>query len=232
MAWKQLVSPNLDPEITEGKKVLTDWLGWCLAYAKNAYGAFGNTGDTAWKAWSNCQFGHTDDLPSGVYLPIWFSGYQGMGHVSIYYKRPDGQIQIWSSPISHKPYADVWSSIGEIERRYGVKYVGWSEDIAGVKVIERGSEVSTVGDNEIDQMSWAYFGYGAGQDFIKEHRGTESNTFERFMFNHPVAVAYRAQVSEWRAKAESCKSEVEKPVDEKAVVTNVLVRFWNSLFKK
>lgn len=133
--WEQLVSPNLDPEIIEGNKVLTDWLGWCLAYGKNAYKAFGNTGDTAWKAWLSTKFKHTDELPTGVYVPIWFSGYKGMGHVAIFYKRPDGQIQIWSSPISHKPYADVWGSIDEIERRYGVTFVGWSEDIANLKVI-------------------------------------------------------------------------------------------------
>lgn len=82
----------------------------------------------------------------------------------------------------------------------------WSHVIGWIHY-KGGNEVSTVGDNEIDQMSWAYFGYGAGQDFIKEHRGTESNTFERFMFNHPVAVAYRAQVSEWRAKAEASQGK-------------------------
>lgn len=76
-------------------------------------------------------------------------------------------------------------------------------DVLQGQVIKGGDEVSTVGDNEIDQMSWAYFGYGASQEFIKEHRGTESNTFERFMFNHPVAVAYRNQVATWRAAAEA-----------------------------
>lgn len=159
MTWKQLVSPNLDPYIKEGGVILTDWLGWCLAYAKTAYGAFGNTGNTAWKAWGNCQFRHTDELPIGVYVPIWFSGYGGLGHVSILYRRPDNQIQIWSSPISHKPYADVWGSIGEVERRYGVTYAGWSEDIAGVKVIELTNDgVETVNDDSARQIGYHYLG--------------------------------------------------------------------------
>lgn len=45
-----------------------------------------------------------------------------------------------------------------------------------------------------------------------------------------------AQVARLTAENEELKNKppvvIEKPVDEKAVVTNVLVRFWNSLFKK
>lgn len=84
-----------------------------------------------------------------------------------------------------------------------------------------GSDVSTVGDNEIDQMSWAYFGYGAGPDFITEHRGTESNTFERFMYNHPVAVAYRQQVADWRKAAESGGGGKYKPYSGKPLFEEV-----------
>lgn len=70
---------------------------------------------------------------------------------------------------------------------------------------EREDMPSTVGDVEIDQMSWAYFGYGSPSDsqFTKDNLGRESNEFERFMFAHPVAQAYRKQVSQWRSKAES-----------------------------
>lgn len=68
---------------------------------------------------------------------------------------------------------------------------------------ENSNMPSTVGDIEIDQMSWVYFGYGSpsDSDFTKEHRGEESNSFERFMFNHPTAVAYRQQVAKWREAA-------------------------------
>lgn len=85
--------------------------------------------------------------------------------------------------------------------------------VNGQLIGEGGNDVSTVADTEIDQMSWAYFGYGASQEFIKEHRGKESNTFERFMYSHPVAVAYRKQISEWRAKAEGAQATYE-PVTE------------------
>src|ERR1044071_7786447 len=132
MAYRQLVNPNLDPYIRQGNSVLTDWYGWCLAYVQSAY-AVGWSGSNAWEAWSGrIAVRHADrNIPGGVYVPIWFSGYGGLGHVAIY---KDGQV--WSSPWHHKPYADVLNSIEETERIYGVRYEGWSEDLAGRQLIE------------------------------------------------------------------------------------------------
>jgi hypothetical protein len=136
MAWKQLQEPDLDPYIRQpngsgGSYILNDWLGWCLAYVSTAFNS-GWAGATAWQGWERTALKHQDrSLPSGVYIPLWFSGYYGFGHVVIY---KDGVI--WSSPISHKPTADVWYSIEDIERNYGVTYVGWSEDIGGTLVAQ------------------------------------------------------------------------------------------------
>lgn len=130
--YDQIVTPNLDPYLYDEGKQLNTWLGWCLLYVQTSYGA-GWAGSTAWDAWSyRVTNKHENDwnLPSGVYVPIWFSGYYGMGHVAIY---KDGTI--WSTPISSKPFADTWSSIQEVEEEYGVTYVGWSEDIGGTQVI-------------------------------------------------------------------------------------------------
>ena len=139
----QIKAPNLDPYITQNGVVLQDWLGWCLAYVQTAFGT-GWAGATAWDSWSQkTQFKHADgNIPAGVYVPIWFSHtgtYGGItknwGHVAIY---KDGVV--WTSPYSHKPYADRLT-IPEIERIYNAKYVGWSEDIAGTKVIDLGGDV-------------------------------------------------------------------------------------------
>ena len=107
----------------------------CLAYVQTAFGA-GWSGSTAWDGWTNRTGGrHSDrNIPQGVYVPIWFDGYwQGgrYGHVAIY---KDGKV--WSSPYSNKPYADVIGSIAEVERIYGMKYVGWSEFVGPTRVIE------------------------------------------------------------------------------------------------
>jgi len=133
MAYRQLVSPDLTPTITQPDiGVLPDWYAWCLAYVQFSFGV-GWAGKTAWDTWTNrLTRKHADrNLPSGVYVPIFFSGYGGLGHAAIY---KDGQV--WSSPWTHKKTCDVMLSIAEVERIYHVSYVGWSEDLAGRQLVE------------------------------------------------------------------------------------------------
>lgn len=136
---RQVKTPNLDPVIYQNGVGLNDWSGWCLAYVQTAFGT-GWAGSTAWDCWSNrLTKKHADrNLPAGVYIPIFFSGYYGMGHTAIY---KDGKV--WSSPLTHKPYADVFNSIGEVERSFGVVYVGWSEDLGGTLLVESSAGVLT-----------------------------------------------------------------------------------------
>ena len=135
----QVKTPNLDPVIYQGGVGLNDWSGWCLAYVQTAFGT-GWSGSTAWDCWTNrLTKKHADrNLPAGVYIPIFFSGYYGMGHTAIY---KDGKV--WSSPLTHKPYADVFNSVGEVERSFGVTYVGWSEDLGGSLVVESAKDIIT-----------------------------------------------------------------------------------------
>lgn len=136
---RQVKTPNLDPVIYQNGVGLNDWSGWCLAYVQTAFGT-GWAGSTAWDCWINrLTKKHADrNLPAGVYIPIFFSGYYGMGHTAIY---KDGKV--WSSPLTHKPYADVFNSIGEVERSFGVVYVGWSEDLGGTLLVESSAGVLT-----------------------------------------------------------------------------------------
>lgn len=229
--YQQLVTPNLDPEIKEGGKVLNDWVGWCLAYVKTAFSAFGATGDTAWKAWNATKFKHTDDLPIGVYVPIWFSGYKGLGHASILYKRPDGQISIWTTPLSKKPFADVYMSIGEIERRYGVTYVGWSEDIAGVQVIKKAGEIM-----DREGVNYGYrtaFDTEPTAEQIKYWVGRPATEFLMGLYNHNEVQRWKFNnYDKLAAENAELKKQLEavKPVDEKAVVEGWFKKVWNKLF--
>lgn len=118
----QLVSPNLNA---------VGQIGYCLAYASR--GVFGNPapGTTAWQAWLQTQYRYLDQqFPSGVSFPVWFSGAGGAGHVAVY--TPSG---IYSSPWQLGTTHAVLPSISEVERIYGVLYVGWSEDILNLRVI-------------------------------------------------------------------------------------------------
>lgn len=147
--WKQLKTPNLDPVVYQGGKVLYNWLGWCLAVAETMFGV-PRLYATAWEGWNATKkkHGRNDNIPTDVYLPIWFDGWcngHRYGHVAIIYiNSSNGSVKIWSSPISNKPYADVWTSIPQVEKAYGMTYVGWSEDIAGVNVVEWVANTATV----------------------------------------------------------------------------------------
>jgi hypothetical protein len=154
--YKQLVTPNLDPYIYDGGTPISDWLGWCLGYVRAAFDA-PPAGYMATDGWNMTQFKHTDrDLPSGVYVPVWFSHwgtyngvYANWGHVVIY---KDGHI--WSSPITHKPYADEWGSIEEVERMYRCSFVGWSEDISGMRVVTKEDTVAII--ENADNWRWRF----------------------------------------------------------------------------
>jgi hypothetical protein len=133
VAYQQLRNPNLDPVVYQNGKVLGDWYGWCLATVQSAFNT-GWAGPNAWDAWNNrLAYKHADrNIPSGVFVPIWFSGYSGLGHVAIY---KDGQI--WTSPFTHIPnFYTGYKSIDALARGYGITYVGWSEDIGGVRVVQ------------------------------------------------------------------------------------------------
>lgn len=134
MSCTQLITPNLDPVIYQNGHALTDWWGWCLAYVQTAFDT-GWAGSNATEAWNDhvpANVKHWDsNIPAGMYVPIYFSGYHGLGHFAIY---KDGQV--WCTPIEHKPYADQWSSIAIVEQKYGVTYVGWCEILGGKQVVE------------------------------------------------------------------------------------------------
>ena len=175
---KQLKTPNLDPVIYQGGVALNDWSGWCLAYVQTAFGT-GWSGSTAWDCWSNrLTKKHADrNLPAGVYIPIFFSGYYGMGHTAIY---KDGKV--WSSPLTHKPYADVFNSIGDVERLFGVAYVGWSEDLGGSLLVESSANVLTpnqrvVGPNGANYRSEP----NANSSLLKEFDAGEILNFKGFV---------------------------------------------------
>lgn len=143
-SFKQLESPNLDPVVYSSGKALLDWLGWCLATVEVAFGTPRNS-PSAWKAWLATSRKHQDqDFPVGVYFPIWYSWwgtvdgvYDNWGHVVIGYVNPDtGVLNTWSAPYTHKPYFDTFSDLNLGGHYKGISFVGWSEDLAGMQLIE------------------------------------------------------------------------------------------------
>lgn len=148
MSYQQLVNPNLDPYIYQpdgngGAYILPDWLGWCAAYVQSAFGV-GWIGLSALDAWNrNSQFNHADEnIPDGVFVPIFFDGFGGDGHTAIL-RVENGMFTMWSSPVTYKPYADVWNADSLqgikdiIHQRYSwsCNYLGWADSLAGTQLI-------------------------------------------------------------------------------------------------
>ena len=149
MAYKQVIIPNTNPYIYDGKTMLLDWLGWCMGYVHAAFANIQKNGTakvsvnsaaSAHLGWEACAHKHADqNFPTGVYFPIWFdcvcvvNGVKAnWGHTAI---MKDGKI--WSSPLSHKPTPDTFASLSAIIKAFGgaIHFVGWSEDVCGTRVI-------------------------------------------------------------------------------------------------
>lgn len=127
---KQLIEPNLD---------IVGKLGWCLQYARQVFSAPAVEA-TAWKAWIATKFKHEDKNFPDVAVPIWFDYYENKkqyGHTAV--RLPNGLV--YSSPLSSKADRTI-TTLENIEKKLGAKYVGWSEDISGIKVIDMENKMS------------------------------------------------------------------------------------------
>lgn len=182
----QLINPNF---------TIKEVAGRCLQYSETVFGHPG-VGDTAWDEWNNTKLKHRDrNFPSGVAFPVWFdwSGnikwsdgvirWGRYGHVAVM----AGDGTIYSSPLSGVGRA-TFPSVDALTRAFGngMTYVGWSEDIANVKVIE-GEDMSKTGLNEERILSFGIagrngtfgtinsLGGGVDGDLNSNHVGTETN---------------------------------------------------------
>lgn len=128
----QLVTPNTS---------VTDGTGWCLRFTQKVWGAPARY-ESAWKAWEATQLKHStaENIPTDVGVVVWFSHYGTYGENGNQYYDNWGHVVSWipgrgylSSPTNG--VGQKWlGSIQEVERAYNSKYVGWSEDINGLRV--------------------------------------------------------------------------------------------------
>lgn len=175
MAWKQLITPNLDTDpkkpvyIWVNGKIANSWVGWCLAAVKAAYGATKSMG-TALNAWNQDQTKHSGsyDLPEGLYVPIYWKGDRdGYGHIAIA-KRTGGNVTIWSTPTAKQGGATfvkysgaTKATIDNVTKTYGcTTYLGWTERVCEKTVIQA---VNLKSNEEICAEVWAGK-WGTGTD--------------------------------------------------------------------
>jgi len=136
---KQLVQPN--PNITCKP-------GWCLQYVREAFGIYPGVYPSATAGWANAQYKHPGDLPPrGVWTVLWFfMEDEPLGHVVL--GAPDGSIYSTSDP-STVPHHH--SSLADLMGYYAywglpLTYLGWSEDIERVRVVEVSDSIEYAGE--------------------------------------------------------------------------------------
>lgn len=131
MGFNQLRNPNLNQ---------TDSPGWCLRFTRNSFGV-GPKYASAWEAWQGSPFKHMDALPN-VAVPVWFSWTGTIDGIT----KNWGDCAIWvpgrgvfGTPLRGGGNSNRWFNSVEERARLiggGAQYVGWTEDVNGVKVVE------------------------------------------------------------------------------------------------
>lgn len=126
--------------------------GWCLQYADDVVNApvrrySAGVEYLAQKAAGNI---HEEEPPVGLWVPVFFditSGiYDPYEHVGWAYNHGDGRIEIHDSEV-HSGTRGIYNSIAEIcgwFGKFGLRYLGWSERIGGVQVVEKSDNVRVV----------------------------------------------------------------------------------------
>ena len=122
----QLVTPN--PNISCQP-------GWCLQYVRQTFGAPA-VEPTATAGWANAKFRHEDwDFPAGCWVPVWFSlAKEPAGHVAL--MAPDGSVYSTSDDSTVPHHHPSLQDLIAYYWRNPLTYLGWSEDISGVRVVQ------------------------------------------------------------------------------------------------
>ncbi len=144
--YKQLQTPNINIKVKGG---------WCLKFVSDAFDVANKFGtkfftSNARSEWVNCKKRGTaveTEAPKGVYAPIHLSiSPSNNDHIAIL--RPDGSVAsttkagTYQPPVIHSSIEEmigVYASVGKT-----MKYLGFSTDISGLKVLEEVPEAQPV----------------------------------------------------------------------------------------
>lgn len=136
----QLVAPDTS---------VRDSAGMCLQFVQSVYSA-PRRYRSAWAAWLAVPDKHENRLLPAASVPVWFSHYGTYGNPPSY--------ENWGHVVAYVPgqgflsspgqgYGQEWlPSIEAVERRFNSKFVGWSESINGLKVVQYEEEPNLEND--------------------------------------------------------------------------------------
>lgn len=157
MSYNQLKQPNLTVVGQEGL---------CLAYVTEVFG-IPNKYPSATVAWQDAQYPHPNETPPiNISVPVWFK-----------YDGPDGHVAVWSNGVIHSTSAQGMKTFNSIQELCtwmgeGMTYLGWSEDINSIQVVESEEEMF----NEGDRLNLNKYLYGKDNGYFKDKIGMDWKT--------------------------------------------------------
>lgn len=199
--------------------------GLCLDYVTRFFGV-PDKYDSATDAWADAQYKHPGEQPpSDVAVPVWFS-----------YNGPDGHV------AGSVPGTGVYSTSAQGDKTFtsvqalvswmgeGFKYLGWSEDINSVRVVQPQGVITMPGlDLNGARILAAYIGGRDGRggrpnalagdtdaDLIAHHVGVEAETDIFTWFTSDESHAYIAELEAVYAQAAT-----NGPITKAAVIAYV-----------
>jgi hypothetical protein len=129
-SYIQLIQPNLSIAGQDGE---------CLVYVREVFGVAAKY-PTASVAWQNTQYKHANETPpNNVSVSIWFS-WETDGHVAVW---NNGTIYSTTAQ-GDKTFPSIQALVDFIQE--GIVYLGWSEDINGVRVVQEEEDMTLSND--------------------------------------------------------------------------------------
>lgn len=222
MSYKQLRHPNLQQ---------TDLTGYCLRFTRNAFG-IGSKYEYAWLNWQSSKTRHTDALPN-VAVPVWFTWTGTIDGIH----RNWGDVAIWvpgrgvfGTPLKGGGNSNRWDASVQARAAAiggGAQYVGWTEDINDVKVVEPQGQVkgdSTMAKVTLEIARIVSHGVGgrngvtnsvnalaahADADLNKHHVGKELNAaWIRAWYNSGEGKNFRTNLAKLGSERNTFKAQV------------------------
>ena len=149
MTWKQTVSPNIN---------VPGYSGGCLAYVDDGVNPPQRqpTAQVSWQYAVDTKVAHPgQEPPTGVWVPVYYSinngPWAGYGHVAWFYSDGNNTV-IYDSEFGcgarSGPYSggvDLFNYMG-----WQMSYLGWSEAVDGLRIVENVSSSNSKGNGEIE----------------------------------------------------------------------------------
>lgn len=143
--------------------------GFCKREVRECFRIMVSRSADAAQAWRNARFKHPEtnpaDIPRGVPV-FWLGGSEGHGHVAI----ATGQGGMWSTDILRPGWFDR-TGLRLVGRKWGLRLVGWSEDLDGVRVWQDGK---AVGPAHVDRVFSLAAADVDGTELVHEVDDTEA----------------------------------------------------------